>query len=403
MAITLVQSNIAGADVAAASKSVSLTQPAAGNKLPVIGGQWTANAGSPDVTAPSGVSEIVTNTVAGNLGVTFWEKTAAGSSETTYTVTPSTTDPLCIWAGNISGAGALTAYGSANSGATSQDGITVTANAPVAANGSLAIAAFVRRGQLNGGNTSYTISSGWTEINKAADGASPANEAEMYVFSKTVNVADGTISCTISGVPSNSQYAAIILVYPPSNNAPVVTNPGTQIGVKGVARTIAVTVADADSNLATLRVQCTSGKGTVSCTLGGASVSAGSLGSADFTLSGTHAQLVAAALTITYTATLTTGSDTAVIVTASDGSLSDAETFTVLLAKALVTASNQTDLVTTVASMLVSSASEGAITINLTATDSGGRTGTAQTVLTFTTNLGTIFLRPWRTRRRRRT
>ena len=386
MAITLVQSNIAGADAAAASKSTTLTQPSAGNKLPVIGGQWTANAGSPDITAPSGVSEIVTNTVAGNMGITFWEKTASGSGETTYTVTPTTTDPLCIWAGNISGAGALTTSGSANSGATSQDGITVTASGAVAADGSLALAAFVRRGQLNGGNTSYTISSGWTEINKAADGASPANEAEMYVFSKTVNIADGTISCTISGVPSNSQYAAIILVYPPSNNAPVVTNPGTQIGVKGVARTVAVTVADADSNLTSLRVQSTSGKGTVSCTLGGASVSAGSLGSHDFTISGTHAQIVAAALTITYTSLLTTGSDTAVVVTADDGTLNDAETFTVTLCKADLSGGTHADLITTFESMQIEHATAEDVILTATAIDDGGRTGTDTTTITFTSS-----------------
>lgn len=380
---TIVQALGAGADAAATSKSVTLTQPDAGNMIVVFGGRWsTATPDGESITAPSGTTERAENASGGNWGVVAADKVATGSGETTCTVTAISSDPLCVCAVNLSGAGALTTKGTANSAETAQDGLTITAEGAVAADNSLALAVFYRRGKLNGGNTSYTAT-GWTEEVKVWQGSSPADEAEFVLLSKVVNVADGTVSCVVSDTASDSNHAGIILIYPPDNVAPVITNPGTQYAAKGVARTLGVSVADSNSSLSTFRAQCAEAKGDLGVTLqGSVTVSAGANNSHDLTISGgIYADLIAVAATLTYTSLLTTGTDT-VTCTADDGVATDVENISVVLCKAIVEADTQADLNATLPSGQLTSSTAQTITATIIGEDSGGRQDTE--VVTFT-------------------
>ena len=224
MAIVVEEAKISGADPAASSKSVTFTspgQPASGNKIIGFACRFaTINPGNALTwTLPSGMNDVKEHHTAGNIGVEVTEKTASGSSETVTTITPNTSACLALCAINLSGVGTRTTQGVASSGGTAQDGLTITAEGAVATDGSIALASFCRRGKLNGGDTSYTAT-GWTEVAKAWDGVSPADQAEMVVLKKTVNISDGTVSCVVSGTASDSNHAGCIVIYPPALSAP---------------------------------------------------------------------------------------------------------------------------------------------------------------------------------------
>jgi hypothetical protein len=127
---------------------------------------------------------------------------------------------------------------------------------------------------------------------------------------------------------STSEFSAHIACT--ANGAPVNTVPGAQAVNEDTALVISgVSVADADSNLASVRL--TVGNGTLSVSLaGGAAISAGANGSATLTLSGTQAQINAALAAITYQGNVNfNGSDTLTVLSTDALGASDSDTVSI--------------------------------------------------------------------------
>lgn len=191
------------------------------------------------------------------------------------------------------------------------------------------------------------------------------------------------------------RHVAFNFIQAAGNAAPVVINPGAIDAVKGVAKSIPITISDADSNIATFRLQCTEAKGDWSVSLaGGGSISAGSNNSHDLTVSGTHAQCVAAALTAEYTPTAV-GSDTACIATADDGTDDDAETFTVN-AYSMIIAGNQSQINAALATLEYESvaAYSGADTLTIVGVDATDRTDSEDIGITVSGNTAPVVTVP---------
>lgn len=188
---------------------------------------------------------------------------------------------------------------------------------------------------------------------------------------------------------------------------PTITGPGdTTLGAHGTAIATPCTVVVTDGSTATLRLQCTSGKGTVDLTDldSGVSVSAGTRNTNDVTFSGTPTQVNNAALDIVYTGAGDYEEliDTAVVVTVDDGvNSSVSDTFTVTTVKTTVAADNQADLNATLATLLATMAAVGSNTMTVFIRDTNG-TDTETSILTaiavFNSGSGATF----RGKRRRR-
>lgn len=375
---TIVQAVGSGADAATTSKNVTLTQPASGNKCVVIGGAWTAFPGQPDVANPAGITERAHNQVSGNLGVVAGDKVATGSGETSFGITCNSA-ALCVYGINLSNAGTLTTKGTANSGGTAQDGLTITAENPVAVDGSLALALFVRRGALNGGDTSYTAT-GWTEVAKVWQGTSPADEAESVLLSKVVNISDGTVSCVVSDTASDSNHAGIILIYPPSNATPTITDPGDKRLLRGGDTVEGIVFTDADGTDLTVDIACSNG--TLSMGDSGTLEVTGS-GTANLQLVGTPTELNAVIDTLTYTSNVNTA-DT-ITVDAGDG-VATATQVSIGVTKIVgrITGDNLTDINSVMSQLILNEPSAKTVVVTVYTVDSGGRTDTAQ----FTVEVG---------------
>lgn len=391
---TIVQIVAAGADAASTTKAVALTQPAADNLCLVFGAAVQSSSGSlPILLSPSGLTERAANRSGGNNGMVFGDKVATGSGETSFSIDNTNSDALCVCGINLSGAGSLTTKGTANSVGTSQDGLTVTAEGAVATDGSLGVVYFVRRGKLNGGDTSMTVSSGWASVATAHDGSSPADEAELKVYSKTLNVSDGTVSVVFSDTPTDSQHSAILVIYPPDATPPVFdSNTADQICAVGVERAINQSVTYTDGSTVTADLSCGETKGDLGVTLSGsATVSVGSNNSHSFTISGTIADVDATLGTLTYTA-IAVGADT-VTVSLDDGVNSAVpDTIGITNYTHTVVATTQTLLNTALATMTYINSSPASETLSGTVTDSGGRTGAnSADVVTSSSSLGQAF------------
>lgn len=153
---------------------------------------------------------------------------------------------------------------------------------------------------------------------------------------------------------------------------PVVTDPGDATwAVKGVARAIPITVVYTDGTTVTLRFQCTEAEGDGTVTLSGsATISAGTNGTHDFTVSGSITDVTATALTYTYTPTVVESQDTAVVVTANDGVNSPvAQTFTVTLGGLRLTAPDQATMNTQLATVRLTWPDEGSSTVTILSRD----------------------------------
>lgn len=123
-------------------------------------------------------------------------------------------------------------------------------------------------------------------------------------------------------------------------SAPVVTVPSTDYVAfidETISLTSLVSVADSDSDLATIRVQCDS-DGTVDVTnLSSCTVSAGTRGTTDFTLSGSQANLNTAIGTLTFYSGTTQAKRTITITATDDLALSDSATFDVKVGPTTIT------------------------------------------------------------------
>lgn len=221
MAIAVVEHKISGADTAVTSKTVTFTspgQPDSGNIWAAFGAVRVENGSTMAIGTPSGMTTRSSNIVLGQFGILLSDLISSGSNGVNTTLTQTASAAMGLFAINLSGVNTAVApiVGNANSGATAQDGITVTAGSAVAVDGSLAIAVFFRSGTLQGGTPiTRDYGTGWSELTFVADFVSPASEVEVYVATKTVNVADGTVSCVFNPSGTNTVHAGFIAIYEP--------------------------------------------------------------------------------------------------------------------------------------------------------------------------------------------
>lgn len=110
---------------------------------------------------------------------------------------------------------------------------------------------------------------------------------------------------------------------------PILVVPGTQYTQRGFTTAMGgVSVIDTNGDLDTIRVEATSGQAWV--TLHGCTVTVGSLGTNDFTIQGTQANLLAAIASLSYTGTVK--GEQAIILTATDAlGHQDTKFFTVMV------------------------------------------------------------------------
>jgi len=187
---------------------------------------------------------------------------------------------------------------------------------------------------------------------------------------------------------------------------PTITGPGNNtLGAHGAAEAIPCTVVVTDGSTATMRLQCTSGKGTVDLADldSGVTATAGTRGTNDVTFSGTPAQINNAALDIEYTGAGDSEklTDTAVVVTIDDGVNSPvSDTFTVTTVRNTIEGT-QAQINAALATLAVTIATSDPITMELFTRDSIG-TDTDTSILTilsvFDSGSGATF----RGKRRRR-
>jgi len=192
-----------------------------------------------------------------------------------------------------------------------------------------------------------------------------------------------------------------------SSTPPTVVGPGNNtLGAHGDPEPIPCVVTLTDGSTATLRLQCTSGKGTVDLADldSGVSVSSGSRASADVTFSGTLAQVELAAMDIEYTGAGDSEElvDTAVVVTVDDGVSSPvSDTFTVTTVRNTITGT-PANVNTALTTLLVRATEVGTVTMKMDSRDAIG-TDTDTSVLTigatFLVGSGASFLGKRRRRR----
>ncbi|HNL77273.1 MAG TPA: DUF4347 domain-containing protein, partial [Accumulibacter sp.] len=130
-----------------------------------------------------------------------------------------------------------------------------------------------------------------------------------------------------SGVYGSTSEFSMNLPATSSNTAPVITVPGAQSVDEDAALTLSgISVADADGNLS--GVQLTVGNGTLTVDLaGGASIAAGTNGSATLTLAGTQAQINTALGTLRYQGNANySGGDTLTVIATDSNAASDTDT-----------------------------------------------------------------------------
>ena len=193
---------------------------------------------------------------------------------------------------------------------------------------------------VNNGTVTVDLSGGATVsagANGSADLTLSGTEAQINAALATVSYQgdenfNGNDTLTIISTDSDgtplSDTDTVAITVDPVNDAPVNTVPGDQTVDEDVATAITgISTTDVDGNLAT--TQLTVDNGTITVDLsGGATVSAGSNGSADLTLSGTEAEINAALATVSYQGDANfNGTDTLTIVSTDSDStpLSDAD------------------------------------------------------------------------------
>ncbi|MDR4481114.1 MAG: tandem-95 repeat protein [Nitrospira sp.] len=147
-------------------------------------------------------------------------------------------------------------------------------------------------------------------------------------YQGTVNYTGAdTLTVTSTDTTSASDVDTVAITVDPVNDAPVNTVPGAQTVNEDTALALGgISVTDVDGNLSTVQLGVLNG--TVTVTLqGGATISAGSNGTATLTLSGTQADLNATLATLSYQGTVNyTGADTLTVTSTDTTSASDVDT-----------------------------------------------------------------------------
>jgi hypothetical protein len=163
--------------------------------------------------------------------------------------------------------------------------------------------------------------------------------------------------------------------------APTVTVPATQKSALGYEEDIGslVTFADDDSDIVELNYDAS--MGVFACNTAGTSVVATGNGTGTLNLTGTHAELLTVHATVTYTATVI-GTDTLTMTVTDALDATDEDTFSIVNGYMYIAATTQAILNTALAEIDGLNDTVEQNTISMTAYDSGGRSGTGQTVVT---------------------
>lgn len=410
MAVSIVNSQIAGAGAAAASITNNFSaQPDNGNRTTGAGGCWFMEGGSSlSYSAPASLTTLISAFGANpEMGGFVVYRTSNGSEGTAYTLDKSGTNrSMALLSVNLSGANDPDAYGS-NSPTADGTNISVTTDSGadsgnVTANNSLAFFVVLRRSRNEGGSMSFTYSNSFSELGKA-QALSNDSLTEIYVATKTVN-SGSTVTCawdTSDGTSAGLQ--AFLFVVPPSNSAPTVTAAATDDCVVGVNEDIGAvfTVADTDSNLDTIRYQCVAAHGDITVTLSGdVTVSAGTNGTDDFTITGSHANLLTVHATAVFNAT-TEDTQNITVTATDDEALSASDTVAMTSHYLRITNATQSGLNTTLGTGVAVNTDAETAFVDLIAEDSGGRQSTTATT-SITTSETIVASGFSRTRRRRR-
>ena len=384
MAIAIVQRKLNKQTGSATTQVVMDASPADGNLMAAAGGHYWFTAGETlNITTPaSSYTQRVSHTEADfQIHARGWTDTfAAGDGSTIQMVSSGSADrggALAVL--ELSGAlgfdvgnGAKTASAAAT--------LSVPPTAAVAVNGSLAIFYLIRESSavapaIPSYTKTGTAAGSWTELDKIQ-----VNGVNMEIYVATMPVQAGeTVGCDFGNMPSNEEMAGIIMVISP-NQAPTVTNPGTVHTGLGFLKPITPVVSDPQSDLSSINLTCTSGKGQWRATAQGAATVTGNA-SDDVLIAGTHADILATYATATYEP-LAQGTDSAVTITAVNGSaLSAFATFSVVAHALVLSAADMPSLNNMLLSLAAQSGTIGAVLMTTTAYDSEGLSDAAQTTL----------------------
>ena len=172
---------------------------------------------------------------------------------------------------------------------------------------------------------------------------------------------------------------------------PTLDDPGDATDVAiGAQENLALTGTVTDGSSTTLRLQCTSGKGTVDLVDldSGVSVSAGTRETNDVTFTGTPSQVQAALADFAYTGVLA-DVDTGVIVTIDDGiNTPVSQTFTIT-SHVIVVTGTEANINLALGTLAATNSIVESTSVTLEATDTTARTGSnSSTIVTIVSNSG---------------
>lgn len=374
-------------NVSASSATVTLT-PAEGNfMLALAGHYWKETSETLTITTPaSSYTERVTTTdvnfeVMARAFTDIW--TSGDGNDIVAAISGSANRGTVLAVFELSGVAGFD-KGSASTTAT------IAPTGACTVDGSVAYVMFARQSAAEAfGTPTYTktgtAAGNWTEYSKTQHNGTGI---EIYVATAPIDAGE-TIGCTFSTTASTLDVGGVIAILSPTTSVPpTVAGPSNVYGANRVAESISTDVVVTDGSSATMRVQCTSGKGTVDLVDldSGVTVSAGARGTTDVTLSGTPAQIEAAALDIEYTGAGDSEEivDTAVVVTVDDGVNSPvADTFTVTTGKITIEDSTEDGVNAALTALRVTVPTAMSLTMQMFTRDVTG-TDTDSTTLTAT-------------------
>lgn len=357
-----------GLNATSATATFAGGQPASGKVwIAASGVYFPDNSTNHTMSAPASLTSRQDGRAGGNLSGWLQSKSSSGSdgSATTANITPDAEGISAV--GILMDDAVYDTSGKANDGP-SATSLTITTDASVSVNSSLALAIVFKRG-----NTCTVSMSGWTLEDESR--STSTADVEAFIFSKTVNsgsTASGTFNMDTG---TGTRINGFIIVLSPSNVAPTVTAPATDDCVVGVNEDIGAvfTVADTDSNLDTIRYQCVAAHGGITVTLSGdVTVTAGTNGTDDFTITGSHANLLTVHATAVFNAT-TEDTQNITVTATDDQALSASDTVAMTSHYLRITNATQAGLNTTLGTGVAVNTDVETAFVDLTAEDSGER------------------------------
>lgn len=380
MAVTIVDTKLSGGGTAAASVTNTFdAQPSSGNIVIGCGGCWFMEGSSTlSYSAPASLTTLISAYSANpEMGGLLVYKSSSGSDGAAVTLDKSgTTRSMALLSLSLSGAGAPDAYGS-NSPTADGTSISVTTNAgassgSVTTDNSVAYFVVLRRARAET-LTDVVYSNSFTEVDKRQ--SSSDSNTEIYVAKKTVNIADGTITCQWSSATATAAgLQAFLFVVPPTNTAPTITVPGAQRYVIGVPEVVSgLSMTDPDAGDKTLTCTCTKGTWTAPTPTG---LDVTGSGTAVMTLTGTTSEIntyLGSGNGPAYTHSSANHDADTLTFNIDDGTATDEKTVAVTAIDARGTANTMEDLNGLISGFLIDESTEGTTNMTVRVTDDGGR------------------------------